>query len=154
MNESVILLFVSRRKYWEIIWKGEKQLIYGAGILFPSRQLPIKFILNNSTFRYINRKTPSPSLLPTFNLSQDQGLFKWVRSLHPVAKVLEFQFQQQSFYEDPGLISFRMDWLNFHAVQGILKSLLQYHSSKASIIWCSTFFVVQLSHPYKPLEKS
>ena len=94
--------------------------------------------------------SPSP---PAFNISQHQGLFKWVRSLHPVAKILEFQFQHQSFYEDPGLISFRMDWLNFHAVQGIFKSLLHYHSSKASILWCSAFFIVQLSHPYKPLEK-
>ena len=50
--------------------------------------------------------------------------------------------------EHPGLISFRMDWLDFLAVQGTLKSLLQYHSSKASILWCSAFFIVQLSQPY------
>ena len=47
-----------------------------------------------------------------------------------------------------GLISFRMDWLDLHAVQGTLKSLLQHHSLKASILWCSAFFTVQLSHPY------
>ena len=92
----------------------------------------------------------SPPSPPALSLSQHQGLFKWVRSLHPVAKVLEFQFQQQSFYEDSGLISFRMDWLNFLAVQGIFKSLLQYHSSKASIIWHSTFFIIQFSHIYFP----
>ena len=50
--------------------------------------------------------------------------------------------------EHPGLISFRMDWLDLLAVQGTLKSLLQHHSSKASILWCSAFFTVQLSHPY------
>ena len=50
--------------------------------------------------------------------------------------------------EHPGLISFRMNWLDLHAVQGTLKSLLQHHSSKASILWCSAFFTVQLSHPY------
>ena len=50
--------------------------------------------------------------------------------------------------EHPGLVSFRMDWLYLHAVQGTLKSLLQHHSSKASILWHSTFFMVQLSHPY------
>ena len=50
--------------------------------------------------------------------------------------------------EIPGLISFRMAWLDLLAVQGILKSLLQHHSSKASILWCSAFFTVQLSHPY------
>ena len=50
--------------------------------------------------------------------------------------------------EHPGLISFRMDFLDFLAVQGTLKSLLQHHSSKVSILWCSAFFIVQLSHPY------
>ena len=68
-----------------------------------------------------------------FNLFQHQGLFKWVRSSHLVAKVLEFQLQHQSFNEYSGLISFRIDWLNLLAVQGTLKSLLQHHSSKASI---------------------
>ena len=89
----------------------------------------------------------SPSPL-TFNLSQHQGLFKWVSSLHQVAKVLEFQLQHQSFQCTPGLISFRLDWLDLLAVQGTLKSLCQYHSSKASLLQCSAFFMVQLSHPY------
>ena len=66
--------------------------------------------------------------------------------LHEVAKVLEFQLNHPS-KEIPGLISFRMDWLDLLAVQGTLKSLLQYHSSKASIIQHSAFFIVQLSHP-------
>ena len=56
--------------------------------------------------------------------------------------------------EHPGLISFRMDWLDFLAVQGTLKSLLQHHSSKASILLCSAFFVVQLSHPYMTTGKN
>ena len=55
--------------------------------------------------------------------------------------------------EYSGLISFRMDWLGLLAVQGTLKSLLQHHSSKASILWCSAFFIVQLSHPYMTTEK-
>ena len=54
----------------------------------------------------------------------------------------------------PGLISFRMDWLGLLAVQGTLKSLLQHHSSKASILWCSAFFIVQLSHPYMTIGKT
>ena len=54
----------------------------------------------------------------------------------------------------PGLISFRMDWLELFAVQGTLKSLLQHHSSKALILWCSTFFTVQLSHPYMTTGKT
>ena len=56
--------------------------------------------------------------------------------------------------EHPGLISFRMDCLDLLAVQGTLKSLLQHHSSKASILWCSAFFTVQLSHPYMTAEKT
>ena len=55
--------------------------------------------------------------------------------------------------EQSGLISFRMDWLHLLAVQGTLKSLLQHHSSKASILWCSAFFTVQLSHPYMTTGK-
>ena len=85
---------------------------------------------------------------PAFNLSQHQGLFKWVSSSHEVAKILEFQLQHQSFQWTPGLISLRMDWLDLLAVQGTLKSLLQHHSSKAPILQHSAFFTVQLSHPY------
>ena len=61
---------------------------------------------------------------------------------------MEFQLQHQSFNEYSGLISFRMDWLDLLADQGTLKSLLQHHSSEASILQHSAFFIVQLSHPY------
>ena len=94
---------------------------------------------------------PSP---PAFNLSQHQGLFKWVSSSHQVAKVLEFQLHHQSSNEHPGLISFRMDWLDLLAVQGTLKSLLQHHSSKASIFQHSVFFITQLSHSYTTVGKT
>ena len=94
--------------------------------------------------------SPSP---PAPNPSQRQGLFQWVNSLHEVAKVLGFQLQCPS-NEHPGLISFRMDWLDLLAVQGTLKSLLQHHSSKASILWRSAFFTVQLSHPYMTTGKT
>ena len=93
--------------------------------------------------------TPSP---PAFYLSQHQGLFQWVGSSHQVAKVLELQLQNQSFNEYSGLISFRIDGFDLLAVQGTLKSLLQDHSSKASILWCSSFFIVQLSHLYMTAE--
>ena len=93
--------------------------------------------------------SPSP---PTLNLSQHQGLFKWGSSSHEVAKVLEFQLQYQSFH--PALISFRIDWFYLLAVQGTLKSLLQNHSSKASILQRSAFFIVQLSHPYVTTGKT
>ena len=64
------------------------------------------------------------------------------------SKYWSFSFSINPSNEYSGLISFRIDWSDLHAVQGTLKSLLQHHSSKASILWCSAFFVVQLSHPY------
>jgi len=88
--------------------------------------------------------SPSP---PAFNLPQHEGLFKWVSSLHQVAKNIS------PSNEHPGLI-FRMDWLDLLAVQGTLKSLLQHHSSKASVLPPSAFFIVQLSHPYMTTGKT
>ena len=65
-----------------------------------------------------------------------------------------FSFSIIPSKEIPGLISFRMDWLDLLAVQGTIKSLLQHHSSKASILWCSAFFIVQPSHPYPAIGKT
>ena len=75
--------------------------------------------------------SPSP---PNFNLSQHQGLSKWVHSSNQLAQVLKSQLQHQSFQWIFRLISFRIDWLDLLAVQGTLKSVLQHHSSKASIL--------------------
>ena len=69
-------------------------------------------------------------------------------------KYWSFSFNTSPSNEHPGLISFRMDWLDLLAVQGTLKSLLQHHSSKASILWYSAFFIVQLSHPYMTTGKT
>ena len=69
-------------------------------------------------------------------------------------KYWSFSFSSSSSNAYPGLISFRMDWLDLLAVQRTLKSLLQHHSSKASILWCSTFFMVQLSHLYVTTGKA
>ena len=101
--------------------------------------------------------TTSSSVFPfSFSLQSFPALgsFKWVSSSHQVAKVLEFQLQLQSFQWTPNMISFRMDWLDLLAVQGTLKSLLQHHRSKASILQHSAFFVVQLSHPYLTTGKT
>ena len=114
--------------------------------------LPVHHQLQEFTQTHVHRvgdtiqpshplSSPSP---PAPNPSQHQSLFQSVNSLHEVAKVLEFQLSK----EHPGLISFRMDWLELLAVQGTLKSLLQHHSSNASILQHSAFFTVQLSHPY------
>ena len=69
-------------------------------------------------------------------------------------KYWSFSFSIIPSKEHPGLVSFRMDWLDLLAVQGTLKSLLQHHSSKVSILWCSAFFTVQLSHPYMTTGKT
>ena len=96
---------------------------------------------------------PLSSPSSAFNLSQPQSLFKWgLRIRWP--KYWSFSFNINPSSEHPGLISFRMDWLDLLAVQGTLKSLLQHHSSKASILWHSAFFIVQLSHPYMTTGKT
>ena len=93
--------------------------------------------------------SPSP---PAFNLSQHQGLFKRVSSFHQVAKVQSFSISPSNEYS--GVISFRMDCLDLLTVQGTLKSLVQYHSPKASILQYSAFFIVQLSDPYMTTSKT
>ena len=95
--------------------------------------------------------SPSP---PTFNVSQNQGLFQWVISSHQVARVLEFQLQHLSF-QWIFRSDFLQDWLvGSPLVQGTLKSFLQHHSPKASILRHSAFFIVQLSHPYMTIGKT
>ena len=124
--------------------------------------LPVYHQLLGSTQTHVNGvgdtiqpshplSSPSP---PALNVSQYQCLFKWVSSSHQVAKILEFSFNSSPFKEHPGLISFRMDWLDLCAVQGTLKSLPQHHSSKESILQCSALFTVQLSHPYMTTGKT
>ena len=95
--------------------------------------------------------SPSPSAL---NLTQHQGLFKWSALCIRWPKYWSFSFNIRPSNEHTGLISFRMDWLDLLAIQGTLKSLLQHHSSKASILRCSAFFTVQLSHPYMTTGKT
>ena len=97
--------------------------------------------------------SPSP---PAFNLSQHQGLLNESAFHIRWPKYWTFSFNISPSSEHPGLISFRMDWLDLLAAQGTLKSLLQHHGSKASILLHSTSFIVQLSHPHGktwPLEK-
>ena len=94
--------------------------------------------------------SPSP---PAFNLSHHRGLSQWVSPSHQVAKVMSFSFSISPSNEYSGLISFRIDWFDLLAVQGILKSLLQHESSEESLLQCSAFFMVQLSHLYMTTGK-
>ena len=90
-----------------------------------------------------------PSVFPSIRvLSNESALhMRW-------PKYWSFSFNISFSNEHPGLISFRMDWLDLLAVQGTLKSLLQHHTSKASVLQCSAFFMVQLSHPYMTTGKT
>ena len=100
---------------------------------------------------------PSYRLLspfPALNFSQHQGLFQWVSSSHQLLKYWSFSFNISPSNEHPGLISFRMDWLDLLAVQGLSRVFSNINRSKASILWCSAFFTVQFSHPYMTTEKT
>ena len=90
-----------------------------------------------------------PSIFPSIRVFSNESALcmRW-------PKYWSFCFSISPSNEHPGLISFRMDWLDLLAVQGTLKSLLQHHSSKASIFQCSAFFIVQLSHPYMTSGKT
>ena len=90
-----------------------------------------------------------PSIFPSIKVFPNESALRirW-------SKYWSFSFSISPSKEHPGLISLRMDWLDLLAVQGILKSLLQYYSSRASILWHSAFFIVQLSHPYMTTGKN
>ena len=90
-----------------------------------------------------------PSIFPSFRVFSNESALhiRW-------PKYWSFSFNVSPCNEHPGLIYFRMEWLDLLAVQGTLKSLLQHHSSKASILQCSAFFIIQLSHPYVTTGKT
>ena len=100
----------------------------------------------------LSHPLPSP-FPPAPNPSQHQSLFQWANCMR-WPKYWSFSFSIIPSKEHPGLISFRMDWLDLLAVQGTLKSLLQHHRSKASVLLCSAFFTVQLSHPHMTTGKT
>ena len=90
-----------------------------------------------------------PSIFPSITVFSNESCLhiRW-------PKYWSFSFNISLFNEHPGLISFRTDWMDLLEVQGTLKSLLQHHSSKASILRCSAFFIIQLSHPYMTTGKT
>ena len=127
---------------------------YQASLSINNSQSPLKLMSIESVMppNHLTLCSPPllfPSIFPSIRvLSNDLALhIRW-------PKYWSFSFNISPSNKHSGLITFRMDWLDLYAVQGTLKSLLQHHSSKASILWCSAFFTIQLSHPYMTMEKT
>ena len=110
---------------------------------------PLSLVMSSSHLTLCRTLLLLPSIFPSIRVFSNKLALciRW-------PKYWSFSFSVSPSNEHPGLISFRMDWLDLLAVQGTLKSLLQHHSSKASILWCSAFFTVQLSHPYMTTAKT
>ena len=118
-----------------------------------SRSLPkfmfIEFVMPSNHFILCYLLLLLPSIFPNIRVFSNESALRirWPKYWH-------FSFNISPFNEHPGLISFRMDWLDLVAVQGTLKSLLQHHSSKTSILLHSAFLILQLSHPYMTTRKT
>ena len=110
--------------------------------------MPIKSVMPSSHLILCHPLLLLPPIPPSIRVFSNEST---LRMRWP--KYQSFSFSISPSNEHPGLISFRMSWLDLLAVQGTLKSLLQHHSSKASILLCSAFFTIQLSHPYMTTEK-
>ena len=126
-------------------------------------QAPLSFAISWSLLKFMSIESVMPSnhlilwhsllFLPSVFLSL--RVFSNESALHiRWSKYLSFSFNISPSNENSGLIFFKIDWFDLLAVQGTLKSILQHHSSKASILWCSAFFMVQLSHPYMTTGKT
>ena len=113
------------------------------------KPMSIKSVMPSSHLILCHPLLPLPSILPSIKVFSNESALhlRW-------PKYWSFSLSISPSNEHPGLISSRMDWLDLLAVQGTLKSLLQYHSPKASILRCSAFFAVQLSHPYMTTGKT
>ena len=140
-----IWTFVS--KVMSLLFKMQSRYVIaflprGKHLLFSWLQSPSTAILEPPKIKSVTVSTFSP-----FYFSQHEGLFQWVGCLHKLAKILELQLQHQSFQWIFRVYFLRIDWFDLLAAQGTLKSFLQHHSCKASVLQHSAFFV-QLSHDY------
>ena len=115
----------------------------------PPKPMSIELVMPSSHLILCRPLVLLPSIFSSIRVFSDESALhiRW-------SKYWSFSFNISPSNEHPGLISFMMDWLGLLAVQGTLKSLLQHHSSKASILQCSAFFTVQLSHPYVTTGKN
>ena len=115
----------------------------------PPKPMSIELVMPSNHLILCHPLLLLPSIFPSIRVFSNEFT---IRIRWP--NYWSFSFNISRSNEHPGLISFRMDWLDLLAVQGTLKSILQHHSSKASILWCSVFFIVQLSHPYMTTGKT
>ena len=115
----------------------------------PPKPMSVELVMPSNHLILCHPLLCLPSILPSIRVFSNESALRirW-------PKYWSFSFNIRPSNEHPGLISFRMDWLDLLAVQGTLKSLLQHHSSRASVLQRSAFFIVQLSHPYMTIGKT
>ena len=149
VRSTIVVQSPSRIRLFVIPWTAARQ----ASLSITNSQSLIKLMSIESVMSpnhlILCRPLPLPSVFPSIRVFSDESVLR-IR----LPKYWSFSFSISPSSEYSGLISFRMDWLHLLAVQGTLKSLLQHHSSKASIPQCSAFFIVQLSYPYVTTGKS
>ena len=143
INHQLVQLF-SRVQLFVIPWTAAHQASLSITNSWSLLKLmSIELVMPSNHLIFCCPLSLLPSIFPSIRVFSDESVLhiRW-------PKYWSFSFSISPSNEYSGLISFRMDWLDLLTVQGTLKSLLQHHSSKASILWCSVFFTIQLSHPY------
>ena len=129
--------------------EGQKASLSITNSRSPPKLMCIELVMPSSQLILCNPLLRLPLIPPSFTVFSNEST---LRMRWP--KYWSFSLSICPSNEHPGLVSFRMDWLDLLAVQGTLKSLLQHHSSKAPVLWCSAFFTVQFSHPYMTTGKT
>ena len=154
-TREIVIIFssvqsLSRVRLFATTWTAECQVLLSiTNFQSPPKPMSIKSVMPSNHLNLCRPLLLLPSIFPSIRVFSNESALhiRW-------PKYWSFSFNITPSNEHPGLISFRMDWLDPLTVQGTLKSLLQHHSSKASILRHSAFFIIQLSHPYMTTEKT